>query len=392
MKVACLSYFLPDVENRGGPCSLLYQLLAHRPATTSVDLFVPAVRLDAEGSSAVNRIRQTLGISVTALAQRSRSRQNGITRAWWPSGARMLADCELPPLEQYDLVWGYPYWTAPVVRHLQTKVLVSGMDSAALLYWRRLRTHLLERRSSIGSDVARLVASAAFEFFFMRHLRVHTVGAEDARALRRIGAKAVFVSHPLVHYPLADARRAGWRNARPRILLSNPGDAFYGSRRAGQWLESLATLATHRRWNLSLILHKPSRQFADWAVEHFVGHRYVTVETAPWLNDYSGFLNGIDIQLFPLDIGAGTKTSVLTALQHGVVAVGTSCAFENVEGEPRFMHRVGRDGDFPAAFNAAMEEAATVNVRETTGRPDRLASTHGPDLAGARFWQMASDA
>lgn len=394
MKVACVSYFLPGTENRSGPSSLLYQLVRHRPPTVDLTIFVAAHTLDALAPQQRNVLERDLSVRFERLHRRVLSRWESLSSSWWPLGAREIRDLDVTSLSSFDLVWGYPYWTAPLVRKTSARHLISGMDSATLLYWRKFRRHLADGRFSANADLVPLIGNACFEVRYLGKLAVHTVGRRDAAVLRAMGARPTYVSHPLVDYPMADAARATQRSRRPRLLLSNAEAPFYGSQRARDWLLWLSEICAERRWSISLLLHKASSDFESWAQKLLRGHPGVKLEFAGWISDYSALLETVDIQLFPLDIGAGTKTSALTAMQHGVIGVGTQISFENIEGDPAQMRTVlgnGRDG-FEVALSDAMATARGSLDGEIRKPLAGAWIVHDPAAAAASFWQLAARA
>jgi hypothetical protein len=134
---------------------------------------------------------------------------------------------------------------------------------------------------------------------------------------------------------------------------------------------------------LRLIVHKgtPDALCAINAAAHH--YPQVTVEPITWVDDYSVLLSTIDIQLFPLDIGAGTKTSVLTALQHGVHAICTPIAAENVQLNSLLFVADGRLRPFD---NALYRAIASVKEGDSLPRQVETLNLHSPKVCGAQFW------
>lgn len=388
MRVACITYFVPETENRSGPSSLLYQLIQHRPPSVELTLFLPPQRLANWSKQAIASISEELGVSIQALRAQHQSRTEQLLKKWWPTGARDFGNPRISDLNQYDIVWGYPYWTAPFLRNVPTRQVISGMDSASLLYWRKALTRLTEKRISLSADVIPFLGNVAFEALYLRGLKVHTVGKLDAQWLRRVGAKPKFIRHPLLPYPNATDAISD-RGNQLRILISNADANFYGSVRAKQWLLWAGELTIEQSINVQILLHKASPAFLDWARKEFEQHPRINLEAVGWIHDYSSFLRTIDVQLFPLDIGAGTKTSVLTALQHGVLCIGTRVALENIDSDPSAKHTV--QDSTPNAFKEPLAAVIAQTITRQSANIARKSLTgdcHNPELTCAEFWDF----
>jgi hypothetical protein len=391
MNIACISYFLPHPENRSGPTALLYSLLKYRPrvgvASIEVDFFTPFDLLSPAIRQEIPDLEATLNIKIRDLSAASNLTKS---QPFWPAGARALQNRQLPAdLASYAGVWGYPYWTAPLLRHAHPNVVISGMDSATLLYFRRFRQMIRPHDfSQVPRAAAALIGNALFESRYLRGLRVHTVGQTDAQVLRRMGADAHDIPHPLLDYAASDQILNAPRRGPVRVLISKAGDAFYGSHRIMGWIRSLQQIATSSR-PIVLTLHQCASKSIEQAQSIASLNPHLTVEVQGWCADYSAFLSGIDIQLFAIDIGAGTKTSVLTALQHGVIAVGTPCALENIvcqNLDRLFLIAPGLN--VKTVLNTALRQAALSRQdRHSTLTSDML-KTHHPLDAAPLFWRL----
>lgn len=305
--------------------------------------------------------------------------------SFWPKGAENIANFEMPDLDAFDAVWAYPYWFAPFLRRYHQPKLISGMDCATLLYWRKLRVASILRPARFLRIAAGLFANALFELFYLRNRDVHVVGVDDARLLRWIMARPRFIPHPLLAYAKE------FRPTRPidrplTFLLSSAGDPIYGSSRFLDWLRDLY-IVTKNEASVRLILHKASPD-AMRAIDALgMINANVKVESVTWVENYPALLQEIDIQLFPLDVGAGTKTSVLTALQHGVRAVCTPIAAENVQAN-LFLFLVSDLGsDFSTSLNQAITSVRQADLRIEA--PDL--SAHSPDACSKKFWSYLEE-
>ncbi len=377
-KVACLTCFVPRRENVNGPSGLLYQILKSRPSDVTITVFL--LSLDSKAHLDHPEVLELLESGVQFVSCKTSSKQFQAP-CFWPLGARQIGRSDMPDLSDFDTVWAYPYWFAPFLRECQTPVLISGMDCATLLYWRKLKNTSVMAPTRFLRTAAGLIANALFEIRYLRNRHVHVVGQADAKVLQRLLVRAAYIPHPLLDYqPVARLQRQPGHAL--TFLISNPGDPIYGSARYLRWIENLFNHGCHET-AVRLIVHKgtPDALCAINAVaQHYP---QVTVEPITWVDDYSSLLSTIDIQLFPLDIGAGTKTSVLTALQHGVHAICTPIAAENVQPNPLLFVADGRSHPFNNALSLAI-----ASVKECDSRPCQVETLnlHSPKGCGAHFW------
>lgn len=376
MKVACLTCFVPRKENVGGPSGLLYQMIQGRPAGATLTVFLFGQNMD--GYEDIPEVRDLSAQGVHFVRCEAAPAANTVP-AWWPKGVKQIAGFSFPDLREFDAVWAYPYWFAPMLRDCARPVVISGMDCATMLYWRKLKASRFKPRRLLR-DPAGLLANLVFEARYLRGRRVHVVGRQDARVLACLGARPVFVPHPFLAYdpPMSVPRPAG----RPlTILMSGLGDAFYGTPLYLNWLKILCRLPMGQA-KIVLVLHKVSRE-ALQAIKDLAGrYPHIAVEEVAWVDDYARLLQSVDMQLFPLEVGAGTKTSVLTALQHRVRAVCTSIAAENIEPNPYLYTAGNASADLQAILRTAMD-AALLGAAE----PPPMAR-HSPAACAQAFWQI----
>jgi hypothetical protein len=378
MKVACLTCFVPRRENISGPSGLLYQTLKWRPAHISITVFLFVQ--DQAGYLDFPEVVELAASGIQFVSCSEPSKQSPAPR-YWPLGARQIARVGMPDLSDFDAVWAYPYWFAPFLRNCQRPVLISGMDCATLLYWRKLKNTSIMSFTKLLRTAAGLMANALFEIQYLRGRQVHVVGQADAQVLQLAMVSAMYIPHPFLAYPPIN-RPARQPRHTLTFLLSNPGDPIYGSPKYLSWVQDLFK-HLHDAPAVRLIVHKStpeSLRAINAAAQYYPR---VTVESVTWVDDYSVLLSTIDVQLFPLDIGAGTKTSVLTALQHGVHAICSPVAAENVQPNPLLFVANDRLSHFDDALSCALASVSKGDV------PPRLVETltqHSPKDCGARFW------
>jgi len=376
MNVACLTCFVPRKENIGGPSGLLYQMLQGRPAGVTLTVFLFGQNMDSYEDAPEVRDLSLQGVRFVRCAPASAAAS---VPAWWPKGVRQIASFAFPDLREFDAVWAYPYWFAPMLRHCKKPVVISGMDCATMLYWRKLKASRFKPRRLLR-DPAGLLANLVFEARYLRGRRVHVVGRQDARVLACLGARPVFVPHPFLAYdpPLPVPRPVD----KPlTILMSGLGDVFYGTPLYLDWIKTLCRLPLGEA-KMVLVLHKASRE-ALQAIKALTGHSsHIAVQDVAWVDDYAQLLQSVDMQLFPLEVGAGTKTSVLTALQHQVRAVCTPVAAENIEPNP-YLHVVDDASD---DLQAILRKAIDAVFLGTAELP--LMAQHSPAACAQAFWQI----
>jgi glycosyltransferase involved in cell wall biosynthesis len=378
MKVACLTCFVPRRENINGPCGLLFQTLKWRPAQVSVTVFLfGQISMTYRNVPEVVELAAS-GVQFVYCPARSK---NSPTPSYWPMGARQIANFDMPNLNGFDAVWAYPYWFAPFLLGCRPPILISGMDCATLLYWRKLKNTSLMKPTRFLRTAAGLIANFLFESRYLRGRQVHVVGQADAEFLQRLAVRAIYIPHPVLAYPLVTrpARHAGKVLT---VLLSNPGDPVYGSPRYLGWVLALFR-HSHAEPRIRLIVHKGSLDAIHAINTAAKQYPNVTVELVTWVDDYSVFLSMIDIQLFPLDVGAGTKTSVLTALQHGVYAICSPVAAENIQSSAFLFVANDQTTHFEDALAHAL---VSLNSGDTSGRLPRSLAQHSPKDCGLQFW------
>ncbi|KAA0891236.1 glycosyltransferase [Oryzomonas rubra] len=390
MKLACISYFLPGKENNHGPNSLIYQIIAHRCRNISIDLYLPQEILDKADGERIATIEQDLAVKIHPLCGEQPSLFQRLLSSWWPSGARLHYRIDDLLNHDYDLVWGYPFWTAPYVNRVPARKVISGMDCATLLYIRKVKACVTDRPLQIFRYSLALVMAFLFESIFLRHIKVHVVGRSDQITLKMLGVDSFYVPHPTNPIAMSDHETVRIRSARTvRILVANSLDVFYGSDTVLKWLKALFAIAPRfPGTEFEIVFHKGNAELIK---------KYLAREKIPnqfkmtfvgWIDNYEEFLLAIDIQIFPLDIGVGTKTSVLTALYMNVICIGTSVACENIETQSAPQHLLRADS--PDEFVRQFMEAMTC-LQDHTCYPlgYALSPMHSPTSSAANFWERS---
>lgn len=160
-----------------------------------------------------------------------------------------------------------------------------------------------------------------------------------------------------------------------RILLS------------GCWAEQYAGNQTHRL--LSALSAKP---VPGTLIAHLPPARYQAslpagTQILPWVEDYRALLAEIDVQVFPIAIGSGTKGKVLEALAAGVVAIGSIEAFRNISPHPAEPHQTySSPSEVPALLTGI---ATNFDQHRTAARAfaQQVRAHHATAPLVAEFWR-----
>lgn len=383
MKVACISYFAPDKENNKGPKSLLYQLIANRRKDILIDLYLPDKTYDEIKKSA-SFIENALDIVICPLKCSRPNRLKRLYTAWWPKGAKICMEIDVTKFEKYDLIWGYPFWTAPHFRNAMKKVLITGMDSATLLYYRKVKSCIKDLSWKVLIYVPALIRIILFEKMYLKSKTVHVVGQADNKVMRFFNINSFYIPHPANPMILNNYEKLRSQDL-IRVLVSNALDPFYGSKTVLKWLNVIFEVAPKfPSKTFEIIFHKGDQaRIQNWLSKQILPNS-VVISYVGWVENYEELLSGIDIQIFPLDVGAGTKTSVLTALNMGVTCIGTSIAFENIRtNSSELFLCADSTSDFIRKFISAV---AKLCKHPNCPRYSALGHEHQPSQSVANFW------
>lgn len=354
-----------------------------------MDLFIPESILKPIAPEKISIIENELDVNIIKIPQKKDSFFHKFLTFWWPTGARVNYDRFFLKEDDYDLVWGYPFWTAPYIKNINSPRIISGMDSVSLLYFRKLKTCIKERSLATPRYFFALLRSFIFELFFLRNERVHVVGKMDHRVLESIGVKSFYVAHPINPINLAEKEKEKSERI-VRILISNALHGFYGSRRVLDWLRIIfSTAGNIKNTSFEIIFHKGRKDSIEIGCEKIFKPDNISLNFLNWVDDYEELLSKVDIQIFPLDIGAGTKTSVLTALRMNVVCIGTEVACENIDvlDCDNFLLEANSSQD----FQRSLEKALNFVQNGMMGKHSHvLSEIHDPEKSVATFWREAT--
>jgi glycosyltransferase involved in cell wall biosynthesis len=139
-----------------------------------------------------------------------------------------------------------------------------------------------------------------------------------------------------------------------------------------------------------------ARQIADSGLDkssfhfHFLGKGYdaamailqekgYTVKQEKWVEDYDLFLASMNVQVFPIALGTGTKAKVLSAMACGVLCIGTYYAFENIEAQEGKDYLLYKDpADVPQQLNDILRQKNIYQQMAAKGEQAILANHNTP--------------
>lgn len=163
-----------------------------------------------------------------------------------------------------------------------------------------------------------------------------------------------------------------------RILLSNCWDKKYAGNHTDLILRSVADNSSAR--SQQYIVHGKDAP-VKWFLDNNISYSHIE-----WVDDYAGLLRSIDVQIFPIAIGTGTKGKVLSALASGVVSIGSAESFANIRAQLGWPHlSYQAPGEVGAHLAALALESKS--PREIT-RTATVHQLHNPDKISEVFWGM----
>lgn len=399
IRVAVISAFPPVKDNYKGPNSLPYQLLKHRPDEIIVDLYyfsqpeiTPEVIADSLSKLNLAAITQIDNDSYSNFDKIKKL----ISRFLFPNEINSLPgvlQSFLPPHKiinniknnNYDQIWLYPSWLYNWIKPLKLQpIIISGMDSASLHYTRCIDLNLANSDNELSHMKLLLKKYIHLEKEIAKTgKKVHMVGKSDADFFNKLtnSNQAFFVPHPhngITKYVNKDFSV----KAKLKILITGQADSIYLRNELDRvikvFIENENVFKNH--FNLNFIgsgfeLVVKKLKDAGYEVTH-----------NNWVADFSDEIGNMDIQIFPIAVGTGTKGKVLHALATGLLGIGTSMAFENInatEGNDFLVYR--NEDDLKLFLLNLISESKSYS--EIAGNGARQIRTHhSPDLNASQFW------
>lgn len=336
-RIAFISTMMPTPTNVGGPSSLPYQLIAHRPE--GIDVVVYTLNQNHIDGNKLTEYARQMRCSVTVVHASLRYRLcNTLGLRWivyrfhsmpFQTLISLPADDVEKINTNHDIAWLYPHYLLGIGRQIGLPMIVTGPDSSALHYERclydkyalmqfgqkciiKMRQHSLRLESSWAS---------------LPNTQLHFVGNADCQYFlsNNPQGRGFFLRHPSNMPAYLCPKTYGDQRRRLRLLITGKLNVY--------------TLSDMDIVVNELCLH--AQPLCEEYLLTFVGNGWGDVadtlrqhgyEAAckTWVADYFEELKQHDLQLFPISVGTGTKGKVLDALCAGIVCVGSRYAFENI--------------------------------------------------------------
>ena len=362
-KLVVISSFPPYPDNFGAPTSLLYLLLANLPLDVSLYLYYfPMVNNNV---SQVALDKKILNLKCKKVSQircsyleKIKSVLVGAVKllpaGYWryPVSEKIIRDIEeIDPT--YILL--YPYWLINWQDCLQVyPTTVIAPDSALLHNIRSLKLHKFNIKRLV-SDIIGICLNYILERKWgKKNVQVGFVGVSDLNCYQKVAIKknGFYFSHMFVPSDLGSIIFANKPSI--NVLISGDAESVYIKNDLALLIQSLIT-------NKNVIVTRFNFFFLGKNFDNYYrslrSHGFnVTLEV--WTEDYNEFLSKMDVQIFPICVGTGTKGKVLQAMAMGLICIGSKYAFENI--------RIGDDIDVDSIRYRKPEEIPEmlVNIAE----------------------------
>ncbi|MCG8527239.1 MAG: hypothetical protein MI748_12715 [Opitutales bacterium] len=409
IKVVGVTAYPPTEYNHWGPSALPHSLIKNRPDDIDFTLYTFLPAKDIEISTLTNQLHKA-GIKNAILLEhwgvKSKSRLKNLVRKkifkfTFPLRKKIHSSYASYPVlksvineikdENPDLIFLYPCnlvnWAKKLSRSF--KVVACGPDCYALTLKRKLSVETglgsitqrdrieLKKRESINKK------------WHSTQSHMKLVGMDDLESfnsysnnLNLIKCTASFFKHPL---------NGNFQNSIDRQKISSPKKILiYGSGNLSEQnlISEITKIISEEKFsNSSSLLVKGENKIE---IIKAAKHAGITAEEAPWYDCYEDLLDKVDIQIFPILIGAGTKAKVLSALARGVICIGTKIAFENIALDHRESAYFFEDAkQFKEAFQEICSSPNTSLQVAKEGQKIAL-SQHDPVKISKQFWESIS--
>jgi hypothetical protein len=342
-RVALITVFPPLEDNHNAPNSLPYQLILNRPSNVEIDIFY----YEQEGVSS-----DSIDFSFSKLRLNKVTNLSNAKKSFFDtfriklfSKFNVRSNKKIPPVTfsffpissvirelkktNYDVIWLYPIWLCNWIPYLkESNLIISGMDSTKLFYERCVNLSLAktdtEKASFIESDALAknlelMVASS--------NIPVHMVGIKDAECFNFITSTnlAFYTPHPY-NSVLNRSNSIRFLKAKLNLLISGDANSIYQYWELKKFIDLM--VENSKLFNLNYKIN-----FLGYGFEKYVEKLEKADFEVAFVNRVENlpeYLEEMDLQVFPLDVGTGTKGKVLHALASGTLGIGTDFAFENI--------------------------------------------------------------
>jgi len=334
-KLVVISSFPPYPDNYGAPTSLLYFLLANIPTNISIYLYYfPLVNNNVSQENIDRKISSLNCAKVSQIQCTLLEKINGMVLGlikllfigYWkyPVSSKIIREVDkIKP----DYILIYPYWLINWQNRLQNyPTTVIAPDSASLHSLRTLKLHPLNVLRLV-SEILRLCSSYLLEYKWgKKDVKIGFVGMSDLDYYHKISTKknGFYFNHP--YMPINFNKVMSTNMSSINVLVSGDAESIYIKNDLILLIQSLIE-------NKDFVVARFNFFFLG---KNFEGHCDLlrsygfNVEVKTWVEDYNKFLSEMDIQIFPICVGTGTKGKVLQAMASGLICIGSMYAFENI--------------------------------------------------------------
>jgi len=338
MKICVISAFPPSKDNINAPTALPYQILKYAPGQAQINLYYypgPA-EFQKIVDNDLNQLKLDNIVKIPFpnffmryffyVRAKLRNYPRGVGR--FPENKTLIHDINrLNP----DIVWLYPHWLIDWIPLLKCQnIVVTGPDSASLHSERVIRYGRWDSCISIFFEFLQYKRNITLEKSLgLSSVKVHFVGREDLKkyfSLIKKKTGGFFILHPLHGYcPIKETINS--KSGKIRIIISGGGKTVY----VGDHLSRLI--------NNLIDLHEKLSPYYEFC---FIGDGYdnyipplkyvgYSIIQKKRVENYSEELSNAQIQIFPIAVGTGTKGKVLHALSTGLLGIGSTFSYENIE-------------------------------------------------------------
>ena len=414
MKIVMITGFPASYYNMGGPTSLPYQLFKHRPKGAQVLAFTfPS--LVGRSESEIRQKYRAIGIENLSVLPSPKSLSWGrhMVRqkftslcSWFPfigwrrkntSFAELyqrfpVVDSVVRQIRTFspDVVYLYPHWLINWAWALPDQnLVVTGPDSATLHHDRVIRFGRWTNEQLQGYVRQYRINSELEQAWSRTQAYLHFVGRTDLyhyQTLTGCAERSFFSIHPCC-IEVQPANRPSWNDKKSLFhILVSLNDSVYIGDHFQRFISSPVTMAQKikDRFHFFLLGHSGPEYLVPMRKSGW------QVELVKWVDNYEALLSQMDIHLYPIAVGTGTKGKVLGSLCMGLLGIGSAFAYENIHVEPGVSClQYGQPEEIISLLKGILDDP-TGNDRIRRKGQIAINKYHAPAKAGRIFWEQVS--
>lgn len=338
MRICVISAFPPSFDNMNGPTSLPFNIIKNSPKGAQIYLYYypgdNKYKEIVDDNLKTLNLKKRLEISFPGkfyqwynlVKAKKRGFPSGV--GCYPVISSIVHEInDLKP----DVVWIYPHWLIDWVCSLSCEnIIITGPDSSCLHSERVIRYGKWDSYESVLAEILQYKRNMELEkALSLTKATLHFVGLEDLRKYLSLGNKlsqGFYSPYFFSHYEPIKNSIVKTEN-KLKIVITGGGTTVY----VGDHLTRFFSELVNSSKNLS--------NFYDFT---FIGDGYenfisllnnlgYSTTLRKWVNNYAEEISSAQIQIFPIAVGTGTKTKVLNALSTGLLAIGSTFSYENIE-------------------------------------------------------------